>query len=255
MFYGASFLHKGIPVNFFGSTELPRITSLAYMFGMTSVIYDVENASNKWITATTIEPLINLDNISGLFYRNNIDSSINQFPTTYGTMNNTVTDIEDNEVAIIATDTFTTKTISNITKLFEHTVYNPPARMGGFRFTGFSVGTDAFFSSSFSNIDVNFVDSLYVSSIINANRMFYQSITGARYHDSVTNLATFVNDLVSYPNTSKNNIAGNMVDSDIPAQYKDSTVEGDAIVFYGFGLQVPTDPEASWSNYGRYIYS
>lgn len=255
MFYGASFLHKGIPVNFFGSTELPRITSLAYMFGMTSVIYDVENASNKWISATTIEPLINLDNISGLFYRNKINSSINQFPTTYGTMNNTVTDIEDNEVAIIATDTFTTKTISNITKLFEHTVYNPPARMGGFRFTGFSVGTDAFFSSSFENIDVNFVDSLYVSSIINANRMFYQSITGARYHSSVTNLATFVNDLVNYPNTSKNNIAGNMVDSSIPSQYKDSTVEGDAIVFYGFGLQVPTDPEASWSNYGRYIYS
>lgn len=255
MFYGASFLHKGIPVNFFGSTDLPRITSLAYMFGMTSIIYDVENSSNKWINATTIEHLVNLDNISGLFYRNKINSSINQFPSTHGTMRDSVTDIDDTEVAIIATDTFTTKTITNITKLFEHTVYNPPSRLGGFRFIGFTVGTDAFFSSSFENIDVNFVDSLYVSSIVNANRMFYQSITGARYHGSVNNLSTFVNNLITYPNTSKNNIAGNLIDANIPSTYTANTIEGDANVFYGFGLQVPADPEASWTNYGRYNYT
>lgn len=253
MFSGASFLHKGIPVNFFGTTELPRLTSLSYMFGNTSVIYDVEDNSHKWFNASTIEPLINLDNISGLFYRNKINTSINQFTTTYGDMRQIVKDIS-NDVAVIDPNTFAGKTITNITRLFEHTVINPPTSVGMFRFMGFTIGTDAFFSSSVENIDENFVDSTYVSSIANANRMFYQSPTGSRYNKTINNLSLFVNELIKYPNTSKYNIAGNIDDADIPETYTAHTTEGDSVVYYGFGLQVPNDPEKDWSNYGRYPY-
>lgn len=254
MFYGAYFLHKGIPVNFFGETDLPRLTSLSYMFANTSIIYDVEDNSNKWFNSTTIQPLINLENISGLFYRNKIN--VNQLPTQYIGVNQTVMDVST-ERAIIDPATFSEKTFTNISKLFEHTLLNPPTRVGYFRFLGFTIGDDAFFSSSIANIDTQFVDSLYVSSIAKADRMFYQSPTGSLYHNTVNNLSTFIDELIPYPNISKYNIAGNLIDSDIPQQYTDGTTEGDQIVFWGNSLIIPSasDAEASWSNYGRYPYA
>lgn len=255
MFYGATFLHKGIPVNLFGTTEIPRLTSLAYMFGMTSIIYDVKDNSHKWFDADTIAPLTNLDNVQYMFYRIKLNGSIIDpiFRADYGTMNQTVLDISDQR-AVIDPNTFAGKTLTNITRLFEHTVINPPASVGSFRFAGFTIGDDAFFSSSVANIDVDFVDTLYVSSIARANRMFYQSPTGGRYNSTIDNLSGFINDLIQYPNIAKYNIAGNINDPDIPQTYKDSTTEGDAILFYGSGLQVPVDPEVSWTDYGRYNY-
>lgn len=255
MFFGASFLHMGIPNNLFGVTELPRLTSLSYMFGDTSVLYDVEDNSHKWFNSNTIEPLVNLENISGLFYRIKINSSMNAF-TAQGysnTLKQSVMDA-DTERAVIDPSTFSEKTFTNITKLFEHTVINPPTSLGMFRFMGFTIGTDAFFSSSISNIDENFVDNNYISSIANVNRMFYQSNTGSLKGGIINNLSTFINELIKYPNISKSNIAGNINDELIPETYKNYTTEGDGILYYGHGLQLTTDPESDWSNYKRYVY-
>ena len=256
MFYGASFLHKGIPVNLFGTTDIPRLTSLAYMFGMTSIIYDVEDNSHKWFDSNTISPLINLDNIQYMFYRIKINSSVVDpvFRSDYGTMRDTVLDVSD-ERAVIDPNTFAGKILTNITRLFDHTVINPPASVGSFRFAGFTIGDDAFFSSSIANIDVEFVDTLYISSIARANRMFYQSPTGGRHDKTINNLSIFVNNLVQYPNIAKYNVAGNIDDNNIPSIYTDDNPDVDsANLFYGFGLQVPADPEASWTDYGRYNY-
>ena len=71
MFYGAWFLHKGMPNNLFGTTSLPKITSLLYMFGDTSLFFDVEDevtGGKKWMDSNTIAPLINLQSVQGLFY-------------------------------------------------------------------------------------------------------------------------------------------------------------------------------------------
>ena len=259
MFRNANFLHKGIPVNLFGSTELPRLTSLCNMFAYTSIFYDVEDDSKKWIDSNTITPLTNLDDISGMLYRIKIHSGLNQFVSQYS--NTIKQQVKDGarDVSVIAGDTFTTKTIRDIRSLFNHTPINPPE---GFRFVGFEQGTEAFYGSSVSKIDENFVDDIYVSSIINADRMFYQPVTGGRYNQSITNLSIFVNKIQIYPNTSKYNIAGNVVDSNIAEQYKEAINNESNTLYYGFGLQSPVDPEA-WSGqvsglgavYGRYIYS
>lgn len=248
MFSGAIFLHKGIPVNLFGSTPLPKIVSLAYMFGTTSILYDVADGSHKWINASTLSPLTGLDNISGMFYR--VKMNHNEYTSTHGTLTNTVKDVDGTtSVDVIGAETFTGKTYANISKLFEHAVYNPA---GTVRFKGFSNGQDAFFSSSVAKINDPFVDSLYVSSIVNANRMFYQSPTGGRRNQNITNLSTFVNALISYPNITKYNIAGNIDDNTIPDVYKGSTTEAESIVYSGFNLMQETTPENYWTNYKRY---
>ena len=258
MFSGATFLHKGIPVNFFGTTALPRLTSLTYMFANTSIIYDLENNSHKWVDSSTFAPLINLDDISYMFYQNKINSSLNQFSATHGHMYQTVTDESSVLHAVIDPQTFTTKPITNITRVFEYNGINPPVELGRFRFSGFTIGTDAFLCSAISSIDSRFVDNANISSITNVNRMFYQVPNyGPRYNKDIENLSTFVNALIAYPNISKSNIAGHINDSNIPSVYTEGTVEGDAIAYIGFGLQSPSDAacETNWTNYGRHIYS
>jgi hypothetical protein len=63
MFNGCWFLHKGIPNNFFGTTPLTKITTLQGMFADTSIFYDVDNESNRWVDSNTIAPLTNLTNV------------------------------------------------------------------------------------------------------------------------------------------------------------------------------------------------
>ena len=256
MFDGAIFLHEGIPVNLFGETELPRLTSLYNMFANSSVIYDVKDNSKKWFNSDTIEPLINLDNIRGLFYRTRIH--LNQFTDVgYGTMNHIVRDdIHDVDVPIIEPSTFSFKTFSDIRYMFDHTVYNPPESAGGFRFLGFTLGQDAFFGSAIANIGVPFVDPLYSSSIVNADRMFYQPPnTGQRYGNYVKGLSSFVTELVQHPNTSKYNIAGNLIDGPdgpIPEIYKQSTPTADQNQSWGHSILRNNSPETTYG--GRYIY-
>lgn len=268
MFYGARFLHKGIPVNFFGSTQLPRITSLANMFAYTSVLFDVENGSNKWINAGTLEPLVNLDNISGLFAYGKINSSYIDSAIS-GSYKSTMTQSVENDaginVAPIDPNTFTGKTYTNISRLFKHTVINPPTSIGTFRFLGFTNGNEAFFSSSVANINQEFVDSSYISSILRADRMFYQSNTGGRYNNTINSLATFVKELIKYPNTSKANIAGNVNinDDSIPSTYTAYTTSANSDLFYGNQLMLQSAESAEnsypgdsgWVGYGRYNYT
>lgn len=255
MFYDANFLHKGIPVNFFGETDLPKLTNISYMFAYTSILYDIEDDSHKWINSSTIAPLINLENISGMFCRSKISAGSNNFQSTHGTLNQTVQD-GLTEVAIIDPETFTTKTITNISKLFEYTPINPPVSMGLFRFVGFSIGNDAFFGCDLQNISDNFVETRYISSILSANRMFYQVPSYSNLAgQSINGLSTFVDKLIEYPNISKYNIAGNLIDPDIPVQYTTATTEGNAEMYTGIGLLTVNDPEASWTYYGRYLYA
>lgn len=256
MFESASFLHKGIPVNIFGTTELPRLINLSYMFAYTSIIYHLEDDSNKWINAQTFAPLVNLDSVEGMFYRCKINGS-SSYPDYTSVLTQTVTN-NGITVAIIDPATFSEKVIRNISKIFEHTRLNPPISVGTFRFLGFTIAKDAFFSCAIANINDPFVDSNYVSSIVNADRMFYQDPThGPLYGGNVNNLSNFVNILISYPNISKNNIAGNLTNSGIPSPYIDATVGGDANTYSGFVLvgQNDADAESSWSNYGRHIYA
>lgn len=259
MFYNAAFLYKGIPVNFFGSTELPNITNMSYMFGLTSIIYGVESSSNKWFNYNTIAPLVNLDNIQGLFYRTKVNYiSHSQFPE-HTVLTQVVQDDYLVDHAVIDPETFTHKTFTNITKLFENSSINPPSSIGRFRFMGFSVGNDAFLSSYVSSIqDTNFVDSKYMSSIIRADRMFYQSATGPycdNPNQNVENLSTFVNQLATYQNISKKNIAGRIVDDNIPPVYKEALADESGLLYYGSSLAISDNPEAYGSYYGRYIYA
>lgn len=255
MFQNAYFLHKGIPVNLFGTTELPRLTSLSSMFESTSIIYDVEDNSNKWLNAETLEPLVNLENIQRMFYQTKIH--LNEYTSTHGTLRNVVTNI-DRDVAVIDTSTFTTKTITNISYLFKFSRYAPPTSVGRFRFMGFTIGTEAFFASYIPAIDSNFVDSNYVASIANVDRMFYQTPYGSgHYHGTITNLDIFTVDITDYPNMSKRNIAGNIVDAGIAETYKQSTTQADANYSYGFSLiqPIPSTLEDVWVNYPRHIYT
>lgn len=252
MFEGAYFLHKGIPVNFFGTTNLPKMTSLYRMFYKTTILYDVEDDSKKWINQSTLTPLINLDNVSEMFAYNNIYQQGNQFPSIYVSMPSSVKDATT-DVATIAPNTFAIKSIYNISKLFKHTQINISASVGLISFNGFVLGTEAFFHSSIDAIDSTFVLSNNISAIVNADRMFYQK---HNYEEGIENLATFVNSLVDYTTISKNNIAGNVVDASISADYTAGTTAGDADTYTGFSLIDPSDPEADGTDgYGHHIYA
>ena len=257
MFSNANLLHKGIPVNLFGSTPLPKIASLSHMFVYTSIFYDVEDNSHKWMNATTIEPLVNLENISEMFSHTRL-AQHQDVASTHGTLNQTVLD-GSSETAVIAPDTFTTKTITDIRKVFEYSPINPPTTVGKFRFIGFSMGTDAFFSSAVQNIDDDFVDSRYISSIINVDRMFYQVPSyGLLQGSTVNGLSDFVDKLIIYPNISKYNIAGNLVDNNIPAQYTANTNEADSNRSSEFAIFIDTEPERlseTRTGYNYLIYS
>ena len=104
MFNGAWFLHKGIPNNMFGITELPKITSLQQMFSDTSILFDVQDESvggKRWMNSNTIAPLVNLQSVYGLFSYNRIGNN----PLSY-TYRDDVKDANDISVQVIDKDTF-----------------------------------------------------------------------------------------------------------------------------------------------------
>ena len=254
MFENAMFLHKGIPVNLFGTTELPKLTSLSHMFALTSIIYDVEDNSHKWFDATTIQPLTNLNNIEYMFYRNKIYDAT-QYPDYNTVVNQEVVDEYSVKHAPISPESFASRSLLNITKLFENTVINPPSSLGRFRFTEFTIGKDAFLSCSVDNIQPNnFVEN--ISKIANADRMFYQSVTGGRRGRNIDNLKQFVDQLDSYQSISKKNVAGGIDDNTIPAIYTETIPDESDLIYYGRTLQQDQSPEAlNKQYYGRYIYN
>jgi len=245
MFNGANFLHGGIPINIFGTTELPQLKSLAYMFSNTTSLYDVENYSNKWINESTLLPLANLDNIEGMFYNNRINIK-GSYETTYKSINQTVKDNYNNDTQIINASTFTNSIINNISKLFMATSINIP-----FKFEGFILGTDAFYDSRITNIDSEFVTEKNIVLISNVDRMFYRP-TYTMGNTTITNLGNFVTSIDKLANISKMNIAGNLKNTDISDVYKATTTADN--YYLGFSLTNSDDQEKIWSNYWRHIY-
>jgi len=94
MFYNCAYLHKGIPTNMFGTTNLPKITTLAYMFNRTNIWYDVDDESiggKKWMDSSTIAPLTNLTSIEGMFGNNRIGNT----SSGYGSYRDQVKNMDD----------------------------------------------------------------------------------------------------------------------------------------------------------------
>lgn len=214
MFYSANYLHKGIPINIFGQTPLPKLTSLAELFGYTCIMYKVENNSFKWIDQSTIMPLENLVSIEGLFRRN---SPVNISESGYSDIFNSKVMSGNEEIYVINPSTFTTKKISNIKNAFDTFRLDIP-----FQFTGFDYGTEAFYQSSITEIDSNFVDEQNISSIKDVSRMFYDYKSNNVGTKSIKNLGNFVQKILNYPNIQKANIAGNLINDDIPDNLKNS---------------------------------
>jgi len=282
MFRTTYFLHKGIPNNLFGVCEidsdgtvisgvaLTKLTSLQYMFAESSVLYDITNP-HKCIDANTFTPLTKLADIPGMFFRNYL-REVNG-PTGYSaTM---IQKVEDTSTVPstwrppISPSTWMDRRLNNISNLFEHCKISPEVSLGKFKFKGFTIGTDAFFSSSIGYIDDPFVDDQYVSTIARADRMFYQSPTGPyREPDTGTSskmivgLAEFINKVKDYPNTNINNIAGGVNDPNslIPVNYKQKlyTSDGEEKRYWGWALVYDADPEGhtdsagNRANYGNY---
>ena len=84
MFNSCHFLHKGIPVNLFGSNPIPYLTTLTNLFRETCIFYDIENDSYKWVDISTFAPLTGLTSIEGMFSRSRPANLI----SGYGTLNN-----------------------------------------------------------------------------------------------------------------------------------------------------------------------
>jgi hypothetical protein len=245
MFNGAYFLHGGIPINIFGTTELPQLKSLAYMFSNTASLYDIENYSNKWINESTLLPLTNLSNIKGMFSYNRINSK-GSYETTYKSINQIVKDNYNNDTQIINASTFTNSIINNISELFMSTSIDIP-----FKFEGFILGTDAFYDSYITSIDSEFVTEKNIVLISNVDRMFYRP-TYPEYNITVKNLGNFVTSIDKLANISKMNIAGNLKNTDIPDVYKATAMNDQH--YWGFNLENGVDQEKIWSNYWRHIY-
>jgi hypothetical protein len=95
-------------------------------------------------------PLENLVSIEGLFRRN---SPVNISESEYSDIFNSKVMNGNEEIYVINPSTFTTKKISNIKNAFDTFRLDIP-----FQFTGFDYGTEAFYQSSITEIDSNFVD-------------------------------------------------------------------------------------------------
>lgn len=208
MFYGDHYLHKGIPINIFGENPLPKLTSLAEMFAYTCIMYQVEDDSHKWIDQSTIMPLENLTSIEGLFRRN---SPVNISESGYSNVSKATVMNGNDEIYTINPSTFTTKKISNIRNAFDTFKLNIP-----FQFTGFDYGTEAFYQSNITEIDSNFVDEQNISSIKDVSRMFYDYKSNNVGTKRIENLGSFIQKILAYPSIQKANVAGNLLNDDIP---------------------------------------
>ena len=220
MFYGCWFLHKGIPNNLFGSTPLTKITTLQAMFGDTSILYDVENESNRWMDSNTVAPLVNLVSIQQLFYRMRIG---NNNPTNPYSYRDTVKDSDDRNVYVISPSTFVNHNLQNIRQLFYRTstIQDIP-----FEFLGFEQADDAFCDSRIVRIADPFItDENNFYNVKNVSRMFGM-VRGS--NKSVTNLGKFVDKLKSTSAPIMSNMAGNLTNTDI----------SDASLLADFDLQV-----------------
>lgn len=207
MFYGCWFLHKGIPNNLFGNTPLLRITSLQDMFADTSIFFDVEDESNRWMDSNTIAPLTNLTSVQELFYRMRI---ANNNPVTPYSYRERVRNSDGQLVYVISPDTFVNHELQNIRRLFYRTstITDVP-----FAFLNFEQAEDAFCDSNITRIADPFImDENNYYNVKNVSRMFGMGNWSSK---TVTNLGSLVNKLKTTSIPIMANIAGNLQNTDI----------------------------------------
>lgn len=228
MFYGANNLHKGVPTNIFGngqdSLPLTKLSSLLGMFRQTSVLFDVSDI-NKCINQSTLKPLTNLISIEALFKEVRIGGNITV--TGYSRpLVNQISNPNGGITYIIDPGTFAENSIQNINELFMSSDINIP-----FRFKGFVYGKDAFFDTPITEIDVPFItESRNIAIISNVSRMFYDIISGNPSR-TVTGLSDFISSISSQTYIKKDNIAGNLLDSNIDQIYKGDSSEANALSY------------------------
>lgn len=246
MFAYCHWLQGGIPSNLFGTTELQSLVNMSWMFRETAIFYNVENASNKWITASTLSPLTNLSTIEGMFYNTRIRDKQNSFSMNFD-WNNEVKDIQDNDVKIVSPLAFTNHKISNIKQLFKYSNINIP-----FEFAGFEIGEEAFFDSNVRSINVPFVNANNILTIINVDRMFYMPSFRIGANKIIENLKAFVDELNKYENISKRNIAGNLENEGIDTTYTQTVQSYEQAYSLGYTLGNEMTKETAESTTGAY---
>lgn len=225
MFYGAHFLHKGIPNNLFGSTNIPGLTSLEGMFAYTLILQDINDGIVKQMDANTIAPLTKLQTVQGMFEGNRYQG---QAPEGYGNFRNQVLNADNELVYVINPNTFaSSNNLQVITNLFKNTSINIP-----FKFLRFSYAQEAFYDTSMTEIDPIFISDTYISGVLNAQRMFYNPRSNSR---SVQNLGIFVNNLKSRSSAKINNIAGGLSNEDVDSNLKQTISSYTYIGGFGIG--------------------
>lgn len=214
MFLSATYLHKGIPNNIFGTTNLPNIIRLYRIFEHTNVLYDIPNeidGGKKWVDVNTIRPLINLTSIERMFAHNRIGNT----NTGYGSYGDTVLDASNTPMWIIDPDTFSGTRLQNIRSAFEDTTV---IRTIPLRFLSFLYGERAFCNAAITTIDSNFISDAYVSEVNNASMMFY--VIPTIPSKSITNLGSLVTKLQEQSSANIQNIAGNLLNTDVSEDLK-----------------------------------
>lgn len=229
MFYQAYNLHKGIPINIFGRSDenmisLTKLSSLKGMFRRTSILFDiVDNDINKCINSDTLKPLINLTSVEAMFREVKVDGNVNVSGYS-GTLRNQIPNPNSGTTYIIDPGTFAENSIQNINELFMNSEINIP-----FRFKGFTYGKDVFFDAPITEIDNPFItEARNISTISTVTRMFYDIISGQPSR-TVTGLSDFINNISSYTHINKDNIAGNLLDSNIDNIYKANSSEANTL--------------------------
>lgn len=212
MFENAYYLHKGIPTNLFGTTPLPKITRLRSMFKHTSIFFDVEDDSNRWVTSNTIAPLTKLDDIQDLFSYIRIGNNQIGYIYKENVLNGNIL------TPVISGDTFINHNLVYIRRLFMRSsiIKDTP-----FAFLSFVYGEDAFndcspnenrpFTMQIANPFITDSDNLV--NIRNISRMF--GMPTAIPYKTVTNLGYFINPLSAVYKPIMNNAAGNLANTDI----------------------------------------
>lgn len=217
MFLSATYLHKGIPNNIFGTTNLPNIIRLYRMFELTNVLYDIPNeidGGKKWVDVNTIKPLINLTSIERMFAHNRMGNANTGHGPYSDIVSDTVLDASNTPMWIINPDTFSGTRLQNIRSAFED---NAVIRTIPLRFLSFLYGERAFCNAAITTIDSNFISDAYVSEVNNASMMFYVIPTLSK---SITNLGSLVTKLQEQSSANIQNIAGNLLNTDVSEDLK-----------------------------------
>lgn len=220
MFYGAHYLHKGIPKNIFGDTDnepLTKIASLEKMFYESAILYDVSNV-DKCIDSSIFSNLPNLEYINDMFKRVKVMSSSDT--SKYSNVLN----MQYNGTYIVDPQTFTARKFTDISGLFQNCPINIP-----FSFKGFTRGEVAFYNTAMNSIGQPFTEESALASITTVRGMFYQMSSR-----EIANVPAFIESIEDY-NINKDYIAGRLTNPElVGTPYVDTNNTLDSSNYMGF---------------------